>query len=89
MRRRLGADEVGQKVEVEGVTGQVEGVGDSHLLMRLADPPGYLMFAASMIDHPEGKTWTQIEGYLFAEDAASFVERERPRLQAWLDALPA
>jgi uncharacterized protein YndB with AHSA1/START domain len=88
MRERLGAAEVGQKVEVEGVTAQVELLGESHLLLRLADPPGYLMFAASMIGEPDGKTWSMIEGYLFSDDAPAFVERERPRLQTWLETLP-
>jgi uncharacterized protein YndB with AHSA1/START domain len=80
MRRSIGADTQGQRVEVCGIAGHVERLGERDLLMRLADISGYLMFAA--VDQ-----WTQIEGYLFSEDAAAFVERERPRLQAWLDDL--
>ena len=94
MRRELGAREVGAPVEARGLTGQVERIGMSpapnQLLMRLADPvPGLMYFMAW--DKGDGRTNASVAGYLFSEDAPSFVERETPAWKAWLEdlAIPA
>jgi uncharacterized protein YndB with AHSA1/START domain len=86
MRGSLGVAEVGQQVEARGLTGRVERMGTAELLLRLTDPfPGFLQFTA--YQQGEDSTWTQIEGYLFSEDAADYVEREQPAWKAWLQGL--
>ena len=86
MRRDLGVSEVGQTVETRGVTGQVERIGESDVLLRLTGPvPGFLGLAAWTID--EGSTSAVVHGQLFSDDAAAFVEREQPAWQEWLETL--
>lgn len=94
LRDALGVKEVGQPVEVRGLTGQVERLGASpepnQLVLRLTDPvPGFLTFFAW--DGGEGKASASIQGQLFSADAPAFVEREQPAWQAWLQdlAIPA
>jgi uncharacterized protein YndB with AHSA1/START domain len=90
MRQALGAEAVGKPVDTRGVTGQVEQISDIHLLVRLDGPiPGLLAFFA--IDKGDGSTTASIQGWLFSEDAAGFVEREQPAWKAWLEnlAIPA
>jgi len=90
MRHALGADAVGKPIDTRGVTGQVERIGDIHLLVRLDDPvPGLLGFIA--FDKGDGSTSAAIQGWLFSEDAAAYVEREQPAWKAWLEnlAIPA
>jgi uncharacterized protein YndB with AHSA1/START domain len=83
----LGAEAVGKPVEVRGVTGQVEQIGDIQLLLRLDNPvPGLLAFFA--IDKGDGSTMASIQGRLFSKDAATYVEREQPKWKAWLESLP-
>lgn len=86
MRQALGAEAVGKPVDARGVTGQVERIGDSQLLLRLDGPvPGLLGFAA--YDKGDGSTMAAVQGWLFSEDAAAFVEREQPAWNAWLQSL--
>jgi uncharacterized protein YndB with AHSA1/START domain len=86
MRRDLGVSEVGETVETRGVTGQVERIGESDVLLRLTGPvPGFLGLAAWTID--EGSTSAVVHGQLFSDDAAAFVEREQPAWQEWLETL--
>jgi uncharacterized protein YndB with AHSA1/START domain len=84
----LGTDAVGETVELNGVRATVErsGGGIQQLLLRLDDPvPGYLLLGAH--DMGEEAARVGITGYLFSDRAAAWVERERPRWQAWLDGL--
>jgi uncharacterized protein YndB with AHSA1/START domain len=86
MREALGAEEVGDVVETRGVIGEVQRLDDMGVLVRLSEPvPGFIGFAA--MDQGNGSTWTQIEGYLFSDDAPAYVERERPGWKAWLQSL--
>jgi uncharacterized protein YndB with AHSA1/START domain len=84
----LGADAVGQPIELNGVRAVVERAGDgiAQMLVRLEDPvPGFLLFGAH--DMPDGTVRVGITGYLFSDAAAGWVESERPRWKAWLDTL--
>jgi uncharacterized protein YndB with AHSA1/START domain len=86
MRKAAGVDEVGQRVEICGVTGDVERIGDEQLLLRLHGPvPGFL--ALFVFGAGDGETSAHVNGYLFSDDAAAFVERERPVWKSWLDTL--
>jgi uncharacterized protein YndB with AHSA1/START domain len=86
MRQALGAEEVGEPVTARGIAGRIQRVDDDGLIVRLTDPvPGYMMFAA--MDQGNGSTWTQIEGYLYSEDAPAYVERAQPAWKEWLQNL--
>jgi uncharacterized protein YndB with AHSA1/START domain len=86
MRAALGAEAVGKPVASRGVTGLVEQIGDSQLLLRLTGPvPGLVGFIA--FDKGDGLTTAAVQGWLFSEDAAAFVEREQPAWKAWLESL--
>ncbi len=86
MRQDIGAEGVGRPVETRGLRGHVERIGDQQLLVRLSDPvPGLLGLVA--MDQGDGTTWTQIEGYLFSQDAPDYVKREQPAWKAWLEGL--
>lgn len=83
IRRALGIEEVGQVVDVRGAKGQVERVADESLFVRVTDPvPGVLTFFAFRTG--DDKTSTRLAGYLFSDDAATYVEREQPAWQSWL-----
>lgn len=87
MRAALGAEAVGKPVDTRGVSGQVERIDDNQLLLRLTDPvPGLLGFVA--FDKGNGFTMAAIQGWLFSQDAAGFVEREWTAWQDWLESLP-
>jgi hypothetical protein len=86
MRRALGVAEPGQPFRVRDLTGQVEGVGDVQLLVRLTDPvPGLLAFVAFGTGPDTARA--EIHGQFFSPDAPAFAERERPAWQAWLESL--
>lgn len=86
IRAALGVEVVGQTLEVRGQTAQVERVDG--LLLRLTHPvPGLLAFYSWPTG--EGTCSIRLGGYLFGQDAKSFVEQETPGWQAWLAALPA
>ncbi len=86
MRTALGAEAAGKPVDTQGVTGQVERIGENQLLLRLTDPvPGLLGFAA--FDKGNGSTMAAIQGWLFSEHAAAYIEREQPAWKAWLEGL--
>ncbi len=83
----LGAEAVGKPVDTRGVTGQVERISENQLLLRLTDPvPGLMGFVA--FDKGNGSTMAAIQGWLFSQDAAGFVEREKTAWQEWLESLP-
>jgi uncharacterized protein YndB with AHSA1/START domain len=84
MRQALAVEAPGQPVNARGLAGNVEQIGEDHVLLRLTDPvPGYVAFFA--YDKGNGTSGAQIQGYLFSGDAPAYVERERPAWKAWLD----
>lgn len=85
LRRAVRAEAVGDAVRVRDVDGVVERIVDHHVLVRSTAPvPGLLAFFAW---GGEGKTSLRLVGYLFADDAAAYVEREQQGWQAWLEAV--
>jgi uncharacterized protein YndB with AHSA1/START domain len=86
MRGALGIGAVGQTVETHGLSGRVERIGESDALVRVSEPPGFLMIAAS--DMRNGSSYAQVMGYLFSEGAAEYVAREQASWRAWLQDLP-
>jgi hypothetical protein len=83
MRQALGATEIGQPVDTQGLTGRVEQIGPVEVLVRLSGPvPGYIGFF--VMDKGNGMVTASVGGYLFSDEAAAFVERERPSWKAWL-----
>ena len=86
MRRALGVEEVGQRLDIRGLTAQVERIDDVQLLLRLTGSvPGLLAFVAYGVG--EGTARAVVQGHLFSKDAAAFVAREEPAWKAWLDSL--
>ena len=80
--RALGVTEAGQQVDTNGITAQVERLGDIEVLLRLTRPvPGYMAFFTYEKGDGAG---VQIAGYLFSEDAPAFVQRAAPSWKAWL-----
>lgn len=88
IRSALGVTETGQTVDVRGSTAKVERVSEESLLLRLTDPvPGILAFFG--FQSGENKVMARVAGYLFADGARAYAERETPIWQAWLEALSA
>lgn len=84
----VGATDVGQSVVVRDLRVQIERIGTDveELLVRTSEPvPGFLLFSA--YDPGNGSTRAAINGYLFSDDAAAYVEQEQPRWKAWLQDL--
>jgi uncharacterized protein YndB with AHSA1/START domain len=82
----LGLGAEGSVVEVHGVTGTVDRVSERQALVRLSGPvPG--MLTAFAFGVGEGTTTAGVRAYLFAPDAAEYVQREQPGWQAFLDGL--
>lgn len=85
LRDALGVGAVGTTLDVRGVTGTVERVGDRQALVRLTAPvPGLL--SASVYGGDDGAT-ANVRAFLFSPDAAAYVRREEPAWQDWLDGL--
>jgi uncharacterized protein YndB with AHSA1/START domain len=86
VREALGAGEVGKPVDTRGVTGHVERIGELGVVVRISEPvPGYLHFGT--FDKGEGLAMAVLQGYLFSDDAASYVEREQAAWKSWLERL--
>ena len=86
MRRALGVGDVGSTVEAQGVTGVVERRGQQEVLVRMTAPvPGLLTFFS--FGPAAGPTFVRVAGYLFADGAAAYVEREQPAWESWLKSL--
>jgi uncharacterized protein YndB with AHSA1/START domain len=86
----LGVRQVGEQATARGLRGRVEAVGKDHLLLSVSDPvPGYVGFLA--FGMPDGTTSAMVQGQLFSDGAAAYVERAQPEWKAWLEglALPA
>ena len=84
MRRALGADDVGDRLDIRGTAAVVERVGADQVLLRLTDPvPGLLTLFA--FDTGEGTTLCRVEGALFSDEGPAYVEREQPVWKAWLE----
>lgn len=86
LRRALTAGEEGAPVEVRGVAGVVERIGDRHALVRLTAPvPGLLQAAVHAMG--DDLAMAYVSAYLFSPDAADYVRREQPAWQAWVSGL--
>ncbi|MBW3668048.1 MAG: SRPBCC domain-containing protein [Actinobacteria bacterium] len=87
VRDALGIAGAGEVVDANGIVGRVERSLPRHFLLCLDEPaPGFLSFYAFT---SEGSAGVHVQGYLFSDAAPSVVEREQPRLQAWLDGVAA
>ena len=83
MRAQLGAGAVGDRVECRGHVGEVALVNDLGVVVRVTEPvPGFLSFFAH--DQGDDGAVAALEGHLFSEGAAAYVERERPAWSTWL-----
>lgn len=88
LKDAAGAAEVGQDIAVQGLTGRVERLteGPPGLIALLDDPlPGMLVM--HVWDKGNDEVSANVQGYLFAEDAPAYVEREEPAWRRWLGAL--
>ena len=82
----LGLGAEGSTVEVRGVTGTLERVGERHAVVGLTAPvPG--MLSVGVYGEGEGKAGAFVRAHLFSPDAADYVRREEPAWQAWLQGL--
>ncbi|HEY8548138.1 MAG TPA: SRPBCC domain-containing protein [Acidimicrobiales bacterium] len=76
----------GDAVDLRGLPAVVEHVGPRHLVARsTGEPAGYFAFLA--YEKGDGIVAASVTGYLFSDQAAAYIERERPGWQAWLEAL--
>ena len=83
MRAELGGGAVGDRVECRGHVGEVALVNDLGVVVRVTEPvPGFLSFFAH--DQGDDGAVAALEGHLFSEGAAAYVERERPAWSTWL-----
>jgi uncharacterized protein YndB with AHSA1/START domain len=90
LRQAFGVDAAGQPVEARGLNGHVHRLEEAAFTLRLTDPiPGFISFWTN--DMGDGKVMTGMAGYLFSDDAPSYVEREQAAWKAWLEnlAVPA
>jgi uncharacterized protein YndB with AHSA1/START domain len=90
VRAQLGATEVGDPIDAQGVRGRVERItaaeGLNDLVVSIDHPvTGFL--GIRTYDMGNGKSLVQLEGYLFSDDAATYVERERAGWKQWLEGL--
>jgi uncharacterized protein YndB with AHSA1/START domain len=87
VRDSMGGVAVGDAVAVLDTKGHIERSLERHFLLRLDDPvEGLLNFFAFGNDEGCG---VSVQGHVFSEGADSYVEREQPRWQAWLDEVAA
>jgi uncharacterized protein YndB with AHSA1/START domain len=86
MWKTLGVEGAGQKLDVNGMTGEVERFTPHQLLVRLTDPvPG--MLAIYGYDVADGKAVASVGAYLFGADAPAYADRATQAWKAWLDGL--
>jgi uncharacterized protein YndB with AHSA1/START domain len=85
IRRAVGADDVGATVKIRDTDGRVEHIGEQSFLVRMTEPiTGLLVLSA--FRSGDNRSSVRVGGYLFSDDAASYVEREQSSWQAWLEA---
>lgn len=90
LKDAAGAAEVGQDIAVRGLTGRVERLTDPPAgaeMIALLDGPLPGMLVLHVWDKGNDEASANVQGYLFAEDAPAYVEREAPAWRRWLDAL--
>lgn len=85
LRDELGVAAPGDEVRTLGIDGRVVRTIPQHVLVQLERPvPGFLSFSSF---GTESSAVLHVQGHLFGDGAASYVEREQPRWQDWIDAL--
>jgi uncharacterized protein YndB with AHSA1/START domain len=85
MRSSAEIERVGQDIALRGLTGRVRRIDDVGVLVTLdGDLPGYL---GLFVMGGDDQAWAMVKGWLFAEGARNYVEREQTRWKAWLDSL--
>jgi uncharacterized protein YndB with AHSA1/START domain len=83
----LGADAVGQDVDLLGLRGQVDNIDGPYIVLNVSDPvPGYAHLfatgaAASTDDEPLAAA--HIQAWLFGDGAPAYVEEATPRWRSW------
>ena len=86
MREALGVDRPTQEVEIRGLAGTVETLGERQVLVRLdGRVPGYLTLGA--YDKGDGVAMAMVAGYLFSAEASAYVAREQAGWATWLQGL--
>jgi len=86
IRDALGVERPAQEVEVRGLAGRVETLGERQVLLRLDDRvPGYLTLGA--YDKGDGVAMALVSGYLFSDEAPAYVAREQDAWVTWLQGL--
>jgi uncharacterized protein YndB with AHSA1/START domain len=76
----------GDPVDLRGLPGVVERIGEQHVLARITDEvPGYFAFFAYR--KGDGVAAANITGYLFSDRAPAYVVSEEAGWKAWLDRL--
>ena len=88
MRRALGIQSEGDTVDALGAKAIVERITGEHTLLRATDPVPGLLALFAFRGEP-GTASARLGGYLFADDAPAWVEREQPRWKEWLSGLRA
>jgi uncharacterized protein YndB with AHSA1/START domain len=86
LRHAIGLGDEGSAVEVRGVTGTVERLGERQALVRLTGPVPGMLTAFAFADG-EGTASAGVRAYLFSADAAEYARREEPAWRAWLEGL--
>jgi uncharacterized protein YndB with AHSA1/START domain len=87
VRRNLGAEAVGDAVRERDLIARIERTMDHHFLLRVDEPAaGFLSFFSFGAG---GESVVNVQGYLFSDTAADYVEREQPAWQAWLERVAA
>ena len=89
LKDATGAAKVGEDIAVQGLTGRVERLTDppDPGLIALLDGPLPGMLVLHVWDKGNDEVSANVQGYLFAEDAPAYVEREEPAWRRWLDGL--
>lgn len=89
LKDATGAAKVGEDIAVQGLTGRVERLTDppDPGLIALLDGPLPGMLVLHIWDKGNDEVSANVQGYLFAEDAPAYVEREEPAWRRWLDSL--
>jgi uncharacterized protein YndB with AHSA1/START domain len=85
MRSSAGIERVGQQVELRGLTGSVRRIDDVGVLLTLdGSLPGYL---GIFVMGGDAESFAMVKGWLFADGARAYVEREQAGWKGWLDSI--